>query len=280
MEVSHVHPAKCRREANVLLIKLAVTITIRTIGGSILLLKLDIRTREIDHIANRQIDAWWEGQGHRFDALWEVKGQNLCPWPSHHASLWRLAIWPMHTIYTLSHLEGDHDATERAQGYAFGYTLQDASFMGQSHSFLNIWKHTHITITSVCLWNMRWCHGCSWWRQSINTCVLNLNKFLCSSRSIAVEQLNYFIFTIIWKTLTATIALTVICKMYSISFFILFGKCALKARPTHQVYDGINRIMYYWMEWNYSTMHLRYRYMYFPDLFNHLSWWLVVVGNY
>ena len=26
------------------------------------------------HIANLQHDAWWEGQGHRFDALWDGKG--------------------------------------------------------------------------------------------------------------------------------------------------------------------------------------------------------------
>ena len=32
----------------------------------------------IDHITNLQNDAWWEGQGHRFDALWEGKGRNLC----------------------------------------------------------------------------------------------------------------------------------------------------------------------------------------------------------
>ena len=29
------------------------------------------------HIANLQHDAWWEGQGHRFDALWVGKGQAL-----------------------------------------------------------------------------------------------------------------------------------------------------------------------------------------------------------
>ena len=33
----------------------------------------------IDQIANLQNDAWWEGQGHTFDTLWEGKGRNLCP---------------------------------------------------------------------------------------------------------------------------------------------------------------------------------------------------------
>ena len=69
--------------------------------------------------------------------------------------LYSLFILPPHIHeipldYTLYHPENDRDVTERVQEY----TLQDASFMGQSRcSFLNVCENAHVAraVTSVFL---------------------------------------------------------------------------------------------------------------------------------
>ena len=49
----------------------------------------------IRYIADPKNAALWEGKGSKFDALWDRKGLNLHPFPSHNAAFFGSAIYPI-----------------------------------------------------------------------------------------------------------------------------------------------------------------------------------------
>ena len=63
----------------------------------------------IDHIANLQNDAWWEGQRHRFRPFSSHNTSNLCPWPSHQYHFGDLGVLDnvakCHWVYGLEFLQ-------------------------------------------------------------------------------------------------------------------------------------------------------------------------------
>ena len=102
-----------------------------------------------------------EGQGHRFRPFPSRNASNMCHWPSHHTSFWRLAIWSIDLHFdwlSRSHfVDANHKLTCGLLSHFFSFFLFHR--MVRPHCYAR--QHA-VTSTS---WEYWWRRGHSWTRR-------------------------------------------------------------------------------------------------------------------